>query len=887
MKKKAKILGLLLALALVTTFAFSYPARDALADSSNAIAWEAATISNFRIKEVAKTSDGLQITVDAYTGGKNAIVVGEDFFTGAAINADTTVNGVAYTKAELLNKKNTVVFGKNSLTGVKYLHITQKAPVAGLEGSCFGSYATGNAPTVICENRNVSFGSIGTGAKVYAYAYSENELNKQFKGDGGSNNVNTEMTSAYEQRKNYVFYSLPEITPGNVSLVYDGTNLCDSNTVFKFCTELTNSLENKATPITNTDGASSVLSNYNYAVSCENAKSGKAVDTGKYAMVATASFLLDADNQIDLSQAYTLEITPITVSITPCTKPTQATDGVVDEKTGTIYGETSGDASVSYVTEKAYDGTAVADSNLNHFNYTFGDTKGTLSLDVLKNIKENLKDLFSIKATYADEVVGDDKDITFAVTCNSKNFSVADTKSVKGAITKAAITIDDLAVAEKTYDGSTEATLTGKLSGVADTDSFDLSVVPAYFADSNVGSNKVVSLDKDAFESLMEKKYPNYSLTIDDSNLVGNIVAKTLTATVEPVQIYQGSGIPDLDVTVTGFANGESAASLAGFVYPTATTTATATSGTGNYPITVSGGTPTANYVFDYVNGTLNVADAGAVAAYSIYDTYVQNATSTAVSINSVMNNGTLVEAESYGWTTGKKDINFFKTGKATIGTTFTAVSSKQWYTLYAKVGANIIYKYEQFPVLSDQAAEPKAVTPVVTPTADTVAPTLTVSKSTTKATKKNVKLYVTASDNVGVAAIKVNGVSYPVSSLTITVKKNKKITITALDAAGNATTKKVTVKNIDKKKPTITAKVTAAKNVKITVKDNKTKAKKLAVRYAKGYKTASKWKSAKTAKAFKATRGKVYTVFCRDAVGNVSTYHFKVTRTCKVKIRK
>jgi hypothetical protein len=341
--------------------------------------------------------------------------------------------------------------------------------------------------------------------------------------------------------------------------------------------------------------------------------------------------------------------------------------------------------------------------------------------------------------------------------------------------------------------------------------------------------------------------------------------------------MYQGQEIPDLDVVVSGFVTGESAESLAGFVYPTANTTANKLSGTGNYPIYVSGGSPTQNYVFEYVTGTLNIASLGSVGTYSIYSNYVQSPTSTAVSISGVLYNGAFVSADAYGWTVGKKDINFFKNGRANTGNTFTVLSSTQWYTLYAKVGANTIYKYEQFPVLSD----PTNVS------ADATPPVITVSKDATALTKGPVKLNVSVTDNLGVDYVTVNGTVYKKSTFTIEVKSNTTVTIVAKDLNGNEATSVVKVTNIDKTAPTIKAKVTSGKNVKITVKDNKAKKSKIKVRWVKGNKSTSAWSRAKSSGKFKVKSGRVYTVIAKDSVGNKRAYHFKVTRACKVTIVK
>lgn len=88
-------------------------------------------------------------------------------------------------------------------------------------------------------------------------------------------------------------------------------------------------------------------------------------------------------------------------------------------------------------------------------------------------------------------------------------------------------------------------------------------------------------------------------------NLVVN--KASLTATAEDKTKTVGATNPSLTIVYSGFVNGEDATVLD--TPPTASTTATVASGIGTYPIMVSGGSD-ANYDFNYVAGTLTVANA-------------------------------------------------------------------------------------------------------------------------------------------------------------------------------------------------------------------------------------------------------------------------------------
>ena len=83
-----------------------------------------------------------------------------------------------------------------------------------------------------------------------------------------------------------------------------------------------------------------------------------------------------------------------------------------------------------------------------------------------------------------------------------------------------------------------------------------------------------------------------------------------LTIAVKSVGKKQGEAMPELEVTYSGFKNGETKAVLTKL--PTISCEATADSPNGNYPITV-GGAEAQNYEITYVNGALTVIDADAI----------------------------------------------------------------------------------------------------------------------------------------------------------------------------------------------------------------------------------------------------------------------------------
>ncbi|MFH7018315.1 MBG domain-containing protein [Flavobacterium sp. FlaQc-47] len=94
----------------------------------------------------------------------------------------------------------------------------------------------------------------------------------------------------------------------------------------------------------------------------------------------------------------------------------------------------------------------------------------------------------------------------------------------------------------------------------------------------------------------------NYTIIYVNGTL--DVIPANLTITANYQSKTYGSANPTLTASYTGFVNGDTAASLA--TPPTITTTADVSSPVGTYPITASGAT-SANYTFNYVDGTLTV----------------------------------------------------------------------------------------------------------------------------------------------------------------------------------------------------------------------------------------------------------------------------------------
>lgn len=119
-------------------------------------------------------------------------------------------------------------------------------------------------------------------------------------------------------------------------------------------------------------------------------------------------------------------------------------------------------------------------------------------------------------------------------------------------------------------------------------------------ADSNAGTYTI---------KVNKGSVSNEKVTLVDGTLT--IKKAPLTVSVGNYTKKQGDAMPTFEITYSGFKKGQTESVLT--KKPTASCSATATSSKGSYPITVSGGQAT-NYEFNYVNGTLTVIDADALA---------------------------------------------------------------------------------------------------------------------------------------------------------------------------------------------------------------------------------------------------------------------------------
>ncbi|MGA2569845.1 MAG: MBG domain-containing protein, partial [Terracidiphilus sp.] len=192
----------------------------------------------------------------------------------------------------------------------------------------------------------------------------------------------------------------------------------------------------------------------------------------------------------------------------------------------------------------------------------------------------------------------------------SANYTLTQPTGLTANITAKALTVTGVTAGNKPYDGGTTATLSttgAALSGVVtgDTVTLGTSGATGTFAQSSVGTGIAVTVSG---LTIGGNSAGNYTLT-QPTGLTASITPATLTVTANNGSRAYGASSPTFTASYSGFVNGETQSVLSGS--PNLTTTATASSPVGSYPITAAAGTLTAaDYTFTFVNGTLTVNQA-------------------------------------------------------------------------------------------------------------------------------------------------------------------------------------------------------------------------------------------------------------------------------------
>src|SRR5207249_4600281 len=139
---------------------------------------------------------------------------------------------------------------------------------------------------------------------------------------------------------------------------------------------------------------------------------------------------------------------------------------------------------------------------------------------------------------------------------DAANYAITTVGTATADITAKSVT-GSFTAADKGYDGTTAATVTGRnLTGVVGNDQVSLSGGTATFADANVGSNKTVT---GTGFSLIGAAAGNYTLASSTLTTTANITAKSVTGSFTANnKVYDGNTSATIaSRSLTGAITGE------------------------------------------------------------------------------------------------------------------------------------------------------------------------------------------------------------------------------------------------------------------------------------------------------------------------------------------
>ena len=250
----------------------------------------------------------------------------------------------------------------------------------------------------------------------------------------------------------------------------------------------------------------------------------------------------------------------------------------------------------STVSNKTYDGTTVA-------TITNGILVGVIGSD---NV------ILTQTGTFSNANVGNGKIVTMSDTISgtsSLNYTLIQPIGLTANITYVSLTVTGSTVANKTYDGTTVATITnGLLVGVIGSDNVVLTQIGT-FSNANVGNGKTVTVN----DTISGTSSSNYTLT-QPSNLSANITSKTLIvkATNQTTTYGTSLNLGTVLFSTIGLVNNNSVTSVTLIQNNNSTVPNTQIAGT--YSGSINGiiasdalGTGLTNYIITYEEGTLTI----------------------------------------------------------------------------------------------------------------------------------------------------------------------------------------------------------------------------------------------------------------------------------------
>jgi len=392
--------------------------------------------------------------------------------------------------------------------------------LGGLAGANSGTISNSYAAGSLTGSTFEAGGLVGANSGTAVHSFWDATLNPVGVGSGAATGATGLTTAGMMTLSNFTAAGWSISNSGNsgaVWRIYDGST---APLLLDFLTPLTVT----SSPITKTyDGVVVAgLSNASYSVAGADTSGHIFNLTDPYSGAVNAG-TYGAKLYSD-QQGYDISIVSGTLTI--------------DRAPLTVIGTTVGN--------KIYDGTVTATLAGGSLSGAIGSDAATLSLTQAGTFAS--RNAGTGIAVTANDVLGG---------AGAGNYTLTQPVGLAANITPASLTVTGESAANKVYDGTVTATLTGaSLSGVIAGDAATLSLTQAgTFASKNVGTAVAVT----AADSLSGAGAGNYVLT-QPSGIVADITPATLTYLAAPAKLVMGDMPSGLSGTVSGFVQGDTQA---------------------------------------------------------------------------------------------------------------------------------------------------------------------------------------------------------------------------------------------------------------------------------------------------------------------------------------
>ncbi|MFT0773558.1 beta strand repeat-containing protein [Psychrobacter aquimaris] len=285
-----------------------------------------------------------------------------------------------------------------------------------------------------------------------------------------------------------------------------------------------------------------------------------------------------------------------------------------------IYKAVSGPSSFS-VTKKPLDITDIKATNKVYDGNTIANLDSSSAILVGKINGDTVTLPTTVSGSFSDKNVGENKTVSVSTTAlrgaDAGNYSLNQPTGLKASITPKGVTVSNIVANDKTYDGTTAATIStdgATFTGIIAGDTLSATAANGSFSDKNAGADKTVSITG---ISLGGSNASNYTLANNTASSTANIAKAAATVTANSGNTtYNGQSQSVDGFSATGLVNGETESVLT----QVKATGATGTNA-GSYTSTASG--TDNNYDLTFKGGSLDIAKAAAtVTANSGNTTY-------------------------------------------------------------------------------------------------------------------------------------------------------------------------------------------------------------------------------------------------------------------------